>query len=468
MNKFKKYLLVAAGLLAMLSAGSAHAQIAPFSTVMRISVAPRSVVTKMTDAINTIATLGQARDGSIALIVRSFDRPTGFQQGSPFIVVFQEPDTGFFKDVLVSTVFEPGSVLVLDSERRVHINPLGFRSDGTPFLAAPSRVIGPLGPISAGEGTVIGETLVANHAAGTVSILAIGTANGDVVLAANNGGEVVDPICSPISSGPIQDLGPITQAGYFALGAVSGGKLFLINPDNDAAMAGLQPRLVADLRDPRRIPLIDFGSPILTRDSLPFIDPLSGFIVTANGTVEIATLEIPANPTFGDTMNLRLSNPNEVPVKQVVFGSLTWLPTDGAGVLYNAGFNFDDGIVGRTWTIAGASLEIDPNELKLKQHGGFVKALIECENQRAAEINPATVSISIEGVAGSVPFSIHPPPKLKDADGDNNLDLILKVNDAALNLLLSQTSADSAVVRATWQFNDGTPGEASAVVRIIK
>src|SRR5262249_44736739 len=150
--------------------------------------------------------------------------------------------------------------------------------------------------------------------------------------------------------GPIQDLGPIAQVGYFALGAVSNGKLFLINPDDDSAMPGLQPRLVADLRDPRAIPLIDFGSPIVALDSKAStaeIDPW--LIVTANGTSDIATLEIPANPTFGGTMTVRIVQPICDPVKQVVFGSLTWLPTDGSGVLYNKGFTLEDGLVGRVW-----------------------------------------------------------------------------------------------------------------------
>ena len=95
----------------------ALAQVFPFTNILRISVAPR-----ITDGTsNTIATLGQARDGSVALIVRSFDRSTGFQQGSSF--VFADGSVRF-KDALVSTVFEPGSVLALDTARRVHVFPL--------------------------------------------------------------------------------------------------------------------------------------------------------------------------------------------------------------------------------------------------------------------------------------------------------------------------------------------------------
>jgi hypothetical protein len=457
-------LLACAGLLSILAFAPVKGQVSPFTTVARVSVAPRI----KDGTSNTIATIGQAKDGSTAVIVRSFDRSTGFQQGSPLVLMGD--GSVRFKDVLVSNIQLglPGTVLALDSLRRVRIFPLGFRTDGTPFLAAPSRVIGPLGPSGAGEGTVIGETLVVNREAPTpISIIAIGTANGEVVLAANNGDGILEPVCTPISSGPIQDLGPITQAGYFALGAVSGGKLFLINPDDDPAMAGLQPRLVADLRDPRRIPLIDFGSPTLTRDSLPFIDPLTNLIVTANGTTEIATLEIPANPTFGDTMNLAQSNPNEVPVKQVIFGSLTWLPTDGAGVLYNAGFSFDEGIVGRIWTIAGASMEFGPDLLNLRSGGKWVTARIEVENNRAAEINTSSLRLSVDGASGSVPAVNH-PIQLADADGDNNLDLKVKFDRTALAALLNQTSGSTAIVRASWLYTDGTEGTASTQIRLIR
>lgn len=437
----------------------ASAQVFPFTNILRISVAPR-----ISDGTsNTIATLGQAKDGSVALIVRSFDRSTGFQQGTAFSSANFPPGVTP-KDVLVSTVFEPGSVLVLDSARRVHIFPLFIMGDGSVRLAGPPIVLGPLGPAGAGEGTVLGETLVTNTVSGTVSVLGIGTMNGEVFLATRNGGEVVSSD-SLITGVPITDLGGIPQAGYFALGVVSGGKLFLINPDDDLALPGLQPRLMADLRDPRRIPFIDFGSPILTRDSVVF-EPNDPKIVTANGMAEIATLEIPPNPTFGGTLTLKIFDPTCQPVKQVVFGSLTWLPTDGAGVLYNKGFTLEDGLVGRIWTIAGASMEFDPESLNLRSRGRFVAATIEVENQRAADINAATIALSVDGATGAVPMLLH--PELVDADGDQNVDLKVKFDRPALIELLNQTTGGAAIVRATWRYTDGAPGEASAQIRVIR
>ena len=91
----------------LLFADSAAAQLLGVSN-LRISVAPRA-----TDGTsNTIATLGQASDGTVSLIVRSFDRRTGFQQGTPFIgLLLPAVEKIRFTDVLVSVVFEPNDLL---------------------------------------------------------------------------------------------------------------------------------------------------------------------------------------------------------------------------------------------------------------------------------------------------------------------------------------------------------------------
>ncbi len=81
--------LAFAVLALLLFADSATAQLLGVSN-LRVSVAPRA-----TDGTsNTIATLGQASDGTVSLIVRSFDRRTGFQQGTPFIGPLGPPEAG--------------------------------------------------------------------------------------------------------------------------------------------------------------------------------------------------------------------------------------------------------------------------------------------------------------------------------------------------------------------------------------
>lgn len=457
MNRIRPFLLAAASLVcALLVAGPARAQVAPHSTALRVSV-----IENISDgATNTIATLGQARDGSIALIVRSFLRRDGLQQGSPLVVPLTARDAPV--DVLLSTVFEPGSVLVLDAARRAHVFPLGFRADGTPFLAASSSVLGPLGPSGAGAATALGEAPNPDHP--DDPFLAVGTMLGEVVITTRG----IEPVCSPVAAGPIQDLGPISQVGHFSFGAVSNGTLFLLNPDGAAATRGLQPQLTASLRDPRRAPLIDFGSPVLTHLSRPTIDPIDVPVVTANGTTEIATLEIPKSPGLGGALTVLSVDPVCSPVKQVVFGSLTWLPVDGSGVLYNRGFTFEEGLVGREWTIAGASMEIAPATLNLKSRGRFVTVIIEGENNRAAEIALTGLRLSVDGAAGAVAASAHPSAELIDHDGDASVDLKVKFDRAALVALLGQTEGETAIVRASWLYGDGTEGTASAQARITR
>jgi len=142
--------------------------------------------------------------------------------------------------------------------------------------------------------------------------------------------------------------------------------------------------------------------------------------------------------------------------------------TDGAGVLYNRGFSIDAGIAGPIWTIAGASMEFDPDTLNLRSRGRYVAVTIEGENNRATEINDATLALTVDGAAGNVPELLHTLAETVDADGDNNVDLKLKFDRPALIALLDRISGSTAIVRASWLYNDGTEGSAAVQVRVIR
>jgi hypothetical protein len=439
----------------LLGALRAPAQVFPFTTIQRVSVAPQPVVNP---DIDYLVTLGQSQDGSRALVARTFDKRTGFQVGSPLVIPLQFDAV----DVLMSTVIAPGSALVLDSARRVHVFPLAVLADGSVRLAERSRTLGPFGPVDAGAGTVLGEA--PNAASPDRPLLGMGTSDGLLIIAEltlGNAGVI------QLARGAIQDVGAVAQVGYFALAAVSGGAIFVIDPEYDLLTGRPNPRLAAAVRDPRPVPLIDFSGRVLRPDSRPVVNPdIDYTVVAANGTTELAVLQIPTQPRPNDTATIASLIGVAQPVKQVVSGSLSWLPVDGSAVLYNAGFTFEDGLVGRVWTIAGASMQIDPPRLNLRGPGRLVTVRIEAENQRAADIDLRTLVLSVDGVAGAVPAAAHPRPKLLDFDGDPNVDLEVKFDRVALARLLRQAQGATTMVRASWIYTDGTDGTASAQVRV--
>lgn len=438
------------------------AQLSPYNTILRVSVAPHPNIDPISEPI---ATLGLAKDGSMALIVRVFSKVNGMQQGSALVLPLSSHIVA--KDVLLSTIFMPGSVLVLDSTRRVHVFPLGFRSDLTPFVLAGATVLGPIGPAGAGAGTVFGEA--PNPANTSDPFLAVGTLNGEVIIATHTINSIIGVTDGEFGAvGPIQDLGPLAQVGYFAIGAVSGGVLYGIHPDADARLAGLQPAVRFSVRDTRTKPLIDFASLILFRTSPVLTDPLPVRIATANATTEIATLEIAASPTIGGVLTVKIIETVSTPIIQTITYSLTALPADGSGIIYNKNFTFEDGIVGRLWTIAGATMVLDAETLSPRGPSRWLRARIEAENQRAAEIDLATLTLSVDGARGAMPGGPRPAALLADFDGDTNVDLEVPFQSAVLNGLLRQVPGHAVTVRASWRYQDGTEGTASAEVTVVR
>jgi len=447
-----------------LLAGPAFAQVSPYVTVLRSSLVPISFWAdpEMDPFVRAngdcLATLARARDGSRALIVRVFSKSNGFQMGAALVIPLGV-DAGP-SDIMISTVFAPDQVLLLDQSRRVRLFPMSFRANGTPFVSGRTNVIGPLGPVGAGAGRALGEA--PNTANPDNPYLGLGTANGEVIVTTLS----LDPICIPVTHAPITDLGGLPQVGSFVLGAVSAGVLYWTDPDVDPAVPGLQPGITASFRDPRTVPLIDFGAPILQRRTAPWVDPEIDPIVAANGTTEIATLLVPANLTLNGTLTVKSVKTLSSPISQVIFSSLTALAADGSGIIYNKNFNFDDGIVGRLWTVAGATLVLDAETLSPRGPSRWLRARIEAENQRAAEIDLATLTLSVDGARGALPGGPRPAARLADFDGDTNVELEVPFQSAVLNGLLRQVQGETAIVRASWLYTDGTEGTASAAVGV--
>lgn len=107
-----------------------------------------------------------------------------------------------------------------------------------------------------------------------------------------------------------------------------------------------------------------------------------------------------------------------------------------------------------------------PEPLAFPGHSQWTVARIEVENQRAAEIDLRTLAFSVDGVAGSFQGGVRAAVRLDDIDGDTNVDLEVRFQSALLMRLLRQATGDTALVRASWRYNDGTEGTASAQITL--
>lgn len=442
------------------------------SQTLRVSAAPAPWVELDADPLREpLVTLERSSTGQISLFVRIFSRTSGYVEQDNLLVIPFSLKGPQPVDVLISSVFAPGEILVLDSARRITEFRPGLDASGRITLTAEPAFVGPIGDASLGDATVLGEA--PNPADTDNPFLGIGTTLGNVVVVNPWTDPDPQPVVIRAASTPILDLGPLTQVGYFAMGAVfrdarGVSHLAGVNPDADINTRGLQPAVTFDLTDPRSTGLIDFGSEILSRTSAPWVDPDTQPIVAANGTREIAGLSLPAKPGFGGSLGIIWTDPDTQPIRQVIFGSLTYLPVGGTGVLYNRRFTREEGFVGRIWTIAGASMIVAPETVNLRARGRTVEVAIECDTNRAALIDWSTLILTVDGVAGAVNGTRGSLPRLFDVDGDTNVDLLAKFDRSLLQRLLARTTGDEQVLRCTWQYRDGAVGSASALVRVIR
>jgi hypothetical protein len=251
-------------------------------------------------------------------------------------------------DVLFSSVFAPGGILVVDPSRHVAVFPIAFAREGSPLLRGDPEPVATLPGM--GAATALGEC--PNAADPDSPFLAVGTHLGELVVFARG----MDP-APPLEILPciVPCIRAVAQVGHFSFAAVTAGQVHLVIPDSQLRIAGLQPMLEADLSDSRRMGLSDIGVRRLDRFAMPAVDPICVPIAAGNGMAEDALLDIPAMPGLGGALMVRAVDPICVPIRQLDLGSLVLLTADGSGVLYNPGFTLEGGLAGPVFTLAGTA-----------------------------------------------------------------------------------------------------------------
>ncbi|HEY0788177.1 MAG TPA: hypothetical protein VGE86_05995, partial [Thermoanaerobaculia bacterium] len=224
------------------------------------------------------------------------------------------------------------------------------------------------------------------------------------------------------------------------------------------------PSIVFDLADPRPDPLLDLSTGVIPPKTDGMTDPAPVRFVAANGTRDVAVLEIPPDPGFGGMLAVRIVDPKIDSIVRAELGSLIALTRSGAA-LYDPGFTLAAGGSGTTFTIAGATVDLDPDTLNLWSSGRYVTATIEVENGGAASIDPGTLALRWADM--SVPSSLAFPPRIGDADGDGQADVLAKFDRDAVEAMLGGVPSGATTLKVTWLFTDGSPGSATGVIRLL-
>jgi hypothetical protein len=405
-------------------------------------------------------------------VVWVFDRRTGLRVGAPLVLSTAEALRGATPvDVLYSTRFMPGSVLLLDTALAVHELRIGFGADGTPFLrgTAVHDFAAFFPDQSLGHGTALAE-LGAIPPNDDQPWLALGTDTGNLVLATfdpDAAGGII-PCMEPVGSGPIVDLAVVPQVGTFAFVALvdgrDGQRLVGLAPPDDNAPPQIAFDLVgANPPDDNFVGLAGLNPP---DDSMPLEDPAPVHLVAANGTRLVHRLTIPADAILEHSFDAAALEPLATTASALAVGSLALVPGDGSGVLYDPRFDLDrGGVSGTLLTLLGSSLELHPLTVKRTSRGRWITAYVEVAQGGAAAIDPASILLELGG--GTLWPDPAFAPKLGDADGDGNPDLAVKLDRAAFQSWIP-AGATEVTATARWQFADGAPGFASGAVRVLE
>ena len=387
----------------------------------------------------TYALIGDTPANTHQLILRSVDPRNGTLV--PIEDVVSLPAGAV--DVIFSNQFRSMSVLVLMEDLTVLQYGVAFDAFGLPKLVGETpTILGPFGnPGILGTGTALADA---------PGFLAIGTAGGHLIEIES---EAVSVETLDLGKGAITSLGAVAQVGYFAFVAAHNGHVVGVNPNTSTVMF--------DLADPRPDPVIDLSTAaVFEPNDEPLRDPTPQLLVTANGTRLVTVLEIPANPTLGGTLTTGIVIVGGCPIAQVTPGSLAMLQTDGT-LLYDPGFTPETGSSGVIFTIAGSSMNLDPDTLNLRSKGNFITATIEGENNSSSAIDTGTLVLHYGASSVSASSS-----QVGDSDGDGQADLVAKFDRAAVEAMLAGAPEGPVTLQASWTFNDGSTGSATGVIRI--
>ncbi len=411
--------------------------------------------------LTPFAVMTQNNLGNYSLIARLIDRKTGKPIG--FDVAAALPSGITPVDMIWSHILRPGSLLVLDTDFFVHEFAVGYDVNNQITLTAPAGGVGVLGPY--GDPTTDGAPTSLAEAPSFLA--AIGTTTGNLILDDGSGTFTV----ISVARGPILDLAVAPQVGYFAVVALvpdkltGGSKLVGVLPDSDPNAIGAQPVVSFNLlAEPRPDPILQtIAGAVFEPNDGPLADPAEVNLIAANAQ-GVFRVTIPADPLGSSTATVSVLDFH--PITQLALGSLAMVPADGSGVLFDPGFNLNQGgISGTLLTIYGSSAEVGPATLKLSSHGNFVTAVIEVADGVAKFIEQDNIVLDVNG--GFVKQSLDFAPQLGDEDKDGNADLKVKFDRASVQSLLAGQSG-RVLVTLRWQFTDGSSGSTVAQVRVVE
>jgi microsomal dipeptidase-like Zn-dependent dipeptidase len=450
---------LSAALFAMAAPGPALAAlIGETPTIRGVTILDPKTDGILDPKVDGAALIGEVPTGRHQLIVRTVRKATGGRAAPDQVVTL--PDGVTAVDLLFSNVYRPSSILVLGEDLRLLAYDVAFDAQGLPKLVGDTPAI--LGPF--GDSAILGLGTALAEAPGAVDpkvdpVLGVGTTAGRLIVVAGALDPKIDGVVD-LGKGAVTGLATVPQVGFFAFVAAHNGRAVGVSAGGGSP-AGT---VVFDLADPRPDPFLDLSTGVLDPKTDPLTSPARVSFVAANGTPRVAVLHIPANPTIGGSLNVGVVVIGGCPIARVELGSLVMVEADGGAILYDPGFTMAEGGSGATFTIAGASLDLDPDTLNRHGHGRYVRALIEVEDDGALAIDPSTLRLHY-GEA-SVPVSAHVAPRTGDADEDGQADLLARFDRAAVLGLLADAPDGPATLTARWTYRDGSAGSASGQIRI--
>lgn len=406
-------------------------------------------------------------DAGNHLRVRTVDPATGLRLGDDLtlnldqlmeeegLVTEQQPKDPP-TDLLFSTVFRPGKILVLTSRGRILEFSLAYDADGSPKVALPHVV-----DLRFAEGIDDSYYALAeapNPADPKNPFVAAGGGAGIVRCSndTNESGLVV------IAHGPIRDLEAVPQVGYFALVAASGGRLTGVNPDSDSSASGLQPAVTFDLTQQKDtwIEILSFTTgAVFEPNSEPLITETGMPVQIADGTSNTFTASIVPGPQPGDDLAIETIERALTNVSQVGFltdGTPIRLAADGSAI-YTDKYGFAQ------LTLAGATALWLPQNFNLEAGGKFARVIFEVENGGAGD-DTFELAFTLGGTT-LIPIE---PPAVGDADADGNPDLTVRFDRAVVASLLEATNASEALMETVAYIEQQPLWRASSTIRLKK